>query len=170
MTKKKTLLLALLIAALLVLLWFLRPLGHGRPQSVRMPAANPPVMSAAAREEWEKFEGTWEFVSMEVEGVAKPDADFKKYTAVLKGGQWTVYEGTNIAAQTTVGLDPATTPKSIDLIPAPDKGQIIHGIYLLEGDKLTVCDRDEDHGERPTEFATEPDSGLVLLVLKRVQR
>ena len=50
-----------------------------------------------------------------------------------------------------------------------EKERFIRGIYSLEGDNLTICyHRDpEKEGDRPAEFATKPDSGLVLLVLKR---
>ena len=123
----------------------------------------------AVKKEMAKFQGTWKFASMEVEGKKKPDKDINKYTVVLKGNQWTVSEGDKTAAQATFRLDPAKKPKTIDLTQTlPDKGRLIRGIYSLEGDKLTFCDRGADKGDRPTEFATRPDSGLVLVVLKRV--
>jgi uncharacterized protein (TIGR03067 family) len=137
-------------------------------RKVLTPVPTQPMLTVAARQELDKLHGTWEFVSMEVEGVKKPEADFKKYRVVLEGDQWTVWEGTNIAAQTTMEPDPGTDPKGLDLLPRPGKGDPIRGIYLLEGDKLTYCDRGEDKGDRPTEFGTEPDSGLVLIVLRRV--
>ncbi len=167
--KKRSLLVALLIVALVAALWFLLPLGSRSRRSVTVPSASRSVTTPAAREELEKFQGAWEFVSLEVDGDRKPDADFKKYTVVFKGDQWTVSEGTNVAAQTTIVLDPTANPKSIDAFPPAGKGQPIHGIYLLAGDKLTICDRGEDNGDRPTAFGTEPNSGLVLIAYQRAQ-
>jgi uncharacterized protein (TIGR03067 family) len=130
-------------------------------------AVNDPQVDVA-KEEMAKFQGNWSFVSMEVQGEKKPDEEFRKFTVVLEGDQWTVSVGETIAAQTTFRLDPTRKPKTIDLIDMA-KGRVIRGIYSLEADTLRVCDRGTEKGERPTEFATRPDSGLVLVVLQRVK-
>ncbi len=122
----------------------------------------------AVKKEMAKFQGTWKFVSMEVEGKKSADEAINKYTVVFKGDQWTVSEGEKVAAQVTFKVDPTKKPKTVDLVDA-GKGRLIRGIYSLEGDKLTVCDRGSEKGDRPTEFATKPSSGLVLIVLERVK-
>ena len=123
---------------------------------------------AAADKELAKFQGTWEFVSMEADGQKKPDEHFKKYVVVLTNGYWNVYEGTRTVAETPFQVDPTANPKTIDLFPSD--GRILQGIYRFEDDRLTMCDRGTENGERPAEYATKPDSGLVLVVLKRVNR
>ena len=162
MRTKTKLLLASIILLVLVVLWFLLS-PNSKSQRPIAPSA-----VAAINQEFEKIQGTWEFVSVEVSGLKKPDQDFKKLLTVVKGNQWTGFERTNIAARCEVELDPETNLKNIDFYPPPDKGLPIHGIYRLEGDQLTVFDRGENNGERPTEFKSEPGSGVVAFVLRRV--
>ncbi len=158
MTKKKKLLLVAAIVALLVALSFLATLRLRGHRSVTSPALN---------EEYTRIQGTWEFLSMEVEGGPKPEAEYKKYTVVFKGNVWTVLEGTNVKAETQFDLDPTSNPKTIDLYPSD--GRVLQGIYTLDGDRFTMCDRGSEKGNRPSRFATEPDSGLVLVTLRRVK-
>lgn len=115
-----------------------------------------------------KLLGNWRFVSMEVQGEHKPDTEFSKYKVVFQDDQWTVSEDHRIAAQSFFRMDPTKTPKTIDIVDI-DKGRIIRGVYKLEGDTFTVCDRGAEKGGRPVEFATRPDSGLVLVVLARAK-
>lgn len=125
----------------------------------------------AVKKEMAKFQGTWKFISMEVKGQKKPNKDFTKYTVVLKGDQWTVAEGNKIAAKVTFKVDPTKQPKTIDLIDV-EKKRLIRGIYSMEGNLLTVCDRGSEEGERPTAFTTQRDSagsGFVRFVLKRAK-
>lgn len=125
---------------------------------------------AAIQAETARLQGQWKFVSMEVEGRKKPDTDFGKYTAVFQGNLFTVREKDKIAAQSSFTLDPSKRPRSIDLSATLEhKGRLIRGIYTLEDDRLTICDRGAERGQRPSEFATHPGTGLVLIVLERAR-
>jgi uncharacterized protein (TIGR03067 family) len=174
MKNKQTLLTSLAIVVFVALLWLLLSRSYrGEPPATEPPATRPvarPVPTPAGLEELKQFHGTWEFVSLEVSGDAKPDSDFKKYKVVFEDDQWLVWEGTNLAAKTSIVLDPSATPKTLDAFPPPGKGEPIHGIYRFAGDQLIICDRGESAGERPTDFTSEPNSGAVLIVYKRLPR
>jgi len=63
-------------------------------------------------------------------------------------------------------LDPKEKPATIDLTSDYD-GSTLEGIYRIEGETLTLCKPIRLSMERPTKFASEADSNLILLVLKR---
>jgi uncharacterized protein (TIGR03067 family) len=68
----------------------------------------------------------------------------------------------------TITIDPTTKPKWYDMtIPeGPKKGQVLQGIYELEGDTWKYC-QDKAGKGRPTEFSGKAGSGWVLVIMKK---
>jgi biopolymer transport protein ExbD len=58
-------------------------------------------------------------------------------------------------------LDPATTPKSIDLVSA--SGMALRGIYDLSGDRMEIC----AGLQRPQSLAAGPEGKTILVALRR---
>ena len=74
--------------------------------------------------------------------------------------------------QFALTIDPAITPKVVDIlaISGNNKGDQFEGIYKLDGDKLEMCIRTPAGvKDRPTEFASPANTGLVLIKMKRVK-
>lgn len=119
------------------------------------------------KEEQKKFEGTWRFASLKIEGQDFPEAAFKNARLVLKDHKHTYTNGGPPARGVYV-VDPASKPKTIDVSfsDGPEKGKTLHGIYELEGDTYKLCIA-LGGKPRPTEFASKAGSGHVLEVLKR---
>ena len=68
----------------------------------------------AIQSELKRFEATWRFVSIEIEGRLVPEETFKEDTLVLKGKQFIQ----TVQGNTTNGafkIDPTVTPKTIDI-------------------------------------------------------
>ena len=63
-------------------------------------------------------------------------------------------------------LDKASRLRSIDIDPFDEPESVI-GIYELKGDVLKLCITRPTKYARPTDFTTKPDSGHLLLTLKR---
>ena len=63
-------------------------------------------------------------------------------------------------------LVPDTEPKGIDL--GTEKEEY-SGIYVLEGDELTLCFNDKNELVRPSSFSSEKGSRNVLIRLKRIE-
>ncbi|APW62673.1 TIGR03067 domain-containing protein [Paludisphaera borealis] len=64
-------------------------------------------------------------------------------------------------------IDPATSPKEIDLITQFDT--ILKGIYTFEGDQLVVCTTKSEDEPRPMVFEAPVGSRRVLYTLKTVK-
>jgi uncharacterized protein (TIGR03067 family) len=76
----------------------------------------------------------------------------------------------NKVLEGTYTVDTSKDPKEFDLTNAD--GNVMVGIYKLEGDELTLCFRKLDPAAgRPQKFeASDPGSGRMLVVLKREQK
>jgi uncharacterized protein (TIGR03067 family) len=130
--------------------------------------------STAAGEKWKviqaelkRFEATWHFVSIEIDGRQVPAEAFKEDSLVLNGKKYTL----TVHGKTTVGsfrIDPSQKPKAIDITitDGPNKDKTAKGIYELTGDTQKICVAAPGK-PRPTEFVSKPDSGSVIQVLRR---
>jgi uncharacterized protein (TIGR03067 family) len=121
----------------------------------------------AVQEELARFEGTWKFVSLEVNGKKVPVEGLKDSRLVLRGNRFTATEGGGTSGG-TFQVDVRRNPKHLDITftEGPQKGKVLHAIYELKGDTYTVCVA-LGGKERPAEFASKPGSGHALEVLRR---
>ncbi len=123
-----------------------------------------------AQVEKKKFEGTWSLVALEVDGEPVPLDGIEAARLVVTGDRYSFRLGTaRMELRHTV--DPTRKPKAIDLAitDGSGEGKVYRGIYELDGDRLKICRSAEPGRLRPTRFATEPGSGLILTVWKRDQ-
>ena len=117
--------------------------------------------------DYAKFEGTWQVVSLEVDGMKIPQETIKNSKLIIKSKEFTMKE--NIATyKGTFSIDPSKKPKTIDIkfTEGPEKGNTSLGIYEIDGDDLKLC-LSVTAKERPTEFTAKPKSGHGFEVLKR---
>jgi len=122
----------------------------------------------AARED-PALQGTWSLASVEVNGQPLPIDKLKDALLTIDGNEY-VFEFKDIRLEMLAWVDEFQTPMTIDLevMKGPDKGKIYHGIYHLENGEYTICRPMEPDKARPTEFATYPNSGLMMVVWKRL--
>jgi uncharacterized protein (TIGR03067 family) len=120
---------------------------------------------AAVKKELGKIEGSWQMVSMEIDGNKASDDDVSKVILVMKGENYTV-EGTDQELKGTLTFDPTKKPKTVERkeTEGPNKGETRHGIYELEGDDLKFCFVSNGK-DRPGKFTGE--EGHQLFVFKR---
>lgn len=123
----------------------------------------------AIEAELKRFEGTWRYESMVVEGRRIPGGGPEGPRLVIKGDTFEMSDKM-ATYRGTFAVNPAATPRTIDVTfsDGPEAGKTSRGIYELDGDTYTVCvglaGRD-----RPERFTSEPGSGHAIQVLRRVK-
>jgi uncharacterized protein (TIGR03067 family) len=121
------------------------------------------IQARAADADQDKLQGKWTVESFEYNGT--PVERMKDATREIKDGKYTLTPKVGDVIEGTVKIDPDKKPKTIDL---DVNGRILKGIYELDGDALKMCYILTD-GERPTEFASKPESGVILIMHKRAK-
>jgi uncharacterized protein (TIGR03067 family) len=122
-----------------------------------------PLDALAEDADQQKLQGKWNVESFEYNGA--PVDTMKGAVREFKGDKYTLTPVSGDTFSGTVKLDSAQKPKQIDL-ELPDR--TLKGIYEIDGDTLKISYRLAGD-ERPTEFASKPDSGIVLAVHKRAK-
>src|SRR5919204_2100794 len=86
-----------------------------------------------------KMEGTWKTLLHEANGKTATKEEIAKTEGklVVKGDKYKVYFGDKFIDEGTIKLDAGKKPKQIDAMTA--KGEVMKGIYKLDGDQMTVC-------------------------------
>ena len=124
------------------------------------------TLLAVARQE---LEGTWQAVSYVVNGEKASDEEMKRIKLQFDGeGQTTGLRDGQVFVSATTKIDPGKNPLAIDITytAGDPKGKKLLGIYKVEGDLLTIC-RSAPDKPRPSEFVSQPGSGLTLTTFKR---
>ncbi len=120
------------------------------------------------RPDAEAIVGEWKVTSFVEEGEITPPEKYRSMRYVSTDGKGSIKIDGKVVAKFTLKLDSSKEPKQIDT-ELSEEHQI--GIYKLDGDKLTLCARAYiDNGDRPTEFKSVKDSGLMLIEFERIKK
>ena len=116
-----------------------------------------------------KIQGTWKFVSQEVEGKPRTKEELAKQTITFDGDKWTVRRDGKVIQAGTHKFDPDKKPPQVDAVvtEGEDKGNTMLGIYELKGDTLKVC-FDPKGKERPADFTSK--AGRMTAVVEREKK
>jgi uncharacterized protein (TIGR03067 family) len=124
------------------------------------------------KDDKDKLQGEWTVASMELRGKLMSEEQRKDWRLVVKGDEWlqSSKSDNRQMLKMTFTVDPAKTPREIDFKWTEPGGKewTLKGIYKLDGDTLTVCKRNEDNEDRPTEF--KAGDSTLLAVFKRVAK
>ena len=119
--------------------------------------------------EREKYAGTWKVTSVVVDGRPLPDADCHKLSVINQtDGVWSLQENGKEIFLGTSTIDPTKLSKTIDftITKGKDAGKRFVGIYELATNTRKLCFVEHGH-DRPTEIASNPGSGRILVLFER---
>jgi uncharacterized protein (TIGR03067 family) len=116
-----------------------------------------------------KIQGTWKFVSQDVDGKSRPREEVAKQTITFAGDKWTVRRDGKVVQAGTHQFDPAKKPPQVDaaVTEGEDKGNTMLGVYELKGDRLHVC-FDPMGKQRPTDFTSK--AGRMTATVERQKK
>lgn len=120
-------------------------------------------------DEFQKLAGVWVCSSAANDGKPIPEEVVKTLRlTITKEGGYKTERGDQVLFDSTCKLDPAKTPKQIDMLgtEGENKGKSALGIYALDGDKLTIC-YTMPGKDRPKEFESKAGSAATMIVWKR---
>jgi RNA polymerase sigma factor (sigma-70 family) len=143
-------------------------------------AAEKPATAEKPKDDKDLIRGVWRVTSVEMDGKESAE-EARKLTPV----RW-VFSADKLTLRaegapddaTAYKLDPSKNPKQIDIVgkesvppggvPSGEAPPSKPGIYILDGDSLTIClPNTPEPGRRPIEFKTREGGGTVLLKFKR---
>ncbi len=116
------------------------------------------------------LDGTWEGVSVLLNGKELPQPADGKMVVTISGGSLTFKIGDD-SHTSTISVDASKTPRTIDLTPDDGrmKGKTMKAVYEVKGDELKVCHGEWD-SDRPKELASMEGNGLMVFTFKRVKK
>jgi uncharacterized protein (TIGR03067 family) len=119
-----------------------------------------------------ELQGSWQVVSLEGNGEARPDDEAKELQIVFKGDEIFAVKPKGEDPRSKFKVDSSKTPKTIDLRPVAEKDKIVAGIYSLNNGQLKLCINifGQDTTKRPTEFKTHEGDGVAFAVLERAKK
>jgi uncharacterized protein (TIGR03067 family) len=128
-----------------------------------------PASQEAGEGDAARLQGNWSIVLVEIDGQALAMDNLKGASLRIQGTRYS-FQLQKTRLELSFKLDASKSPKTIELevVEGPEKGKVYHGIYKLEKDRYTICRTTEAGKERPTKFATQAKSGLMIVVWDKV--
>jgi uncharacterized protein (TIGR03067 family) len=128
-----------------------------------------PLPRNTAEEELKHLQGTWGLVSLDRGGISSGMAKERAIKAIIAKDRWTfrVKDKFDRAGYKMV-VNPASKPKTLDLIRPGSKTPTIRAIYFLDGEVLKICYG--RRGERPKAIGNGKDPDVLVMTLHREKR
>jgi len=118
-------------------------------------------------EQLRALEGTWTFVSLELDGTTVPAAAMQASRLLIDGDRFRM-ESPEATYEGVFNIDVEAQPHRIDIefVEGPEAGNWNYGIFRIEGDRLEIC-LDVNGKPHPGQFRAPAGSGHAYETLVR---
>lgn len=125
---------------------------------------------AAVRKEQKKLQGTWELVSMEMNGSVTAQPKGQTRLVIHDNNRATIRaNGVQPAEEVGIEFDPTTDPKTYRVDRKSEEGtRTTVGIYQLKGDTLRLC-RTTSGEKHPTDLSGGSGADQYVLTYRRLR-
>jgi len=123
----------------------------------------------ATQKDLDALRGTWSVVQLTENGEKLPTEKLTPIEVSIIATKLAILDDGKFREEITLKLDASKKPKWVDFryTKGPNTDKVELGIYLLEGDTLTICTNETKDGTRPGAFASAKENGCSVVVLKR---
>ncbi len=128
-------------------------------------AADASIQPDASKEELKKLQGTWKIELQDEDGKTLSGADLKGRTISFGSTLFLVRKKAAMVQIGKIKIDPAKKSMNVSIEKGTHEGDLLPGIYDLDGDTLKIC-LSTDGDSRPKDF--KPGADRLLMVCKRV--
>ena len=123
----------------------------------------------AAKNDLEKFQGTWNLISAERDGKKTPEEEARKIKLTIQGNQFVLRKEGVVVSEGSMTLDASKKPKEVNetITAGPNKGKVFSAIFEIDDDQHRICFA-APAKERPTAFSSS--NGQLLQVWRREKK
>ncbi len=122
-----------------------------------------------AKKDLQRMQGTWNMHALEINGKEVGPQQIGKTQLIVKEDEYRTKVKDKLLSGFKIKLDPSKEPAHIDMIisepGSPDK--VYKGIYKFENDTFKMCRGSSPEQERPSQFATWPDTNMFVVTWKK---
>jgi uncharacterized protein (TIGR03067 family) len=114
------------------------------------------------------LDGTWKLASLEINGEPLSMETLHEAKLVVHGPKYSLtIDDSHLEMTHVLRADKKRKELDLTIVEGEHKGEVYHAIYKLAGDKFTVCRNIQPGMERPKEFVSKPNTGVLLGVWVR---